>query len=333
MRAMVLGAQAPVATSPLRLADVATQDPGPGEIGVRVSVCATCRTDLHIIEGDLPPRRMPIVPGHQVVGTVEALGRGAHRFRPGDRVGIAWLRSTCGACRFCKAARENLCEDSTYTGWTHDGGYAERCCVPETFAYAIPSAFDDAEAAPLLCAGIIGYRALKRSQVPRGGRLALYGFGSSAHITLQVARHWGCTVYVSTRNAAHRRLALELGAEWTGGSGERLPVKADAAIVFAPAGELVPVALADLDKGGTVALAGIHMSDVPAMAYEPHLFWEKSLQSVTANTRADGEELLSEAAGIPIRPRLTRYPLAEANRALQALATDQVEGTAVLVVD
>jgi len=276
---------------------------------------------------------MPIIPGHQIVGTVEALGAGARRFRSGERVGIAWLRSACGACRFCKAGKENLCEESTYTGWTHDGGYAERCCVPEAFAYAIPAGFDDAEAAPLLCAGIIGYRALRRSQVPRGGRLALYGFGSSAHITLQVARAWGCAVYVSTRNAAHRRFALELGAEWAGGPGDRLPVKADAAIIFAPAGEVVPTALADLDKGGTVALAGIHMSALPAMAYETHLFWEKTLQSVTANTREDGEQLLGEAAAIPIRPRVTRYPLADANRALQALAADQVVGTALLVVD
>ncbi len=333
MRAMLLHRQAAIAAAPLEAGDVPVPDPAPSEIRVRVSACATCRTDLHVIEGDLKPRRMPIIPGHQIVGIVEALGAGARRFREGERVGIAWLRSACGACRFCKAGRENLCEESTYTGWTHDGGYAERCCVPEAFAYAIPAGFDDAEAAPLLCAGIIGYRALKRSQVPHGGRLALYGFGSSAHITLQVARHWDCAVYVSTRDAAHRRLALNLGAEWAGGPGERLPVKADAAIIFAPAGELVPAALADLEKGGTVALAGIHMSDVPAMAYEPHLFWEKTLQSVTANTREDGEQLLAEAAAIPIRPRVTRYPLAEANRALQALAADKVEGTAVLVVD
>lgn len=333
MRAMLLRRQAAIRASPLELAEVPTPGPGPGEIRVRVSACATCRTDLHVIEGDLSPRRLPVIPGHQIVGTVEAFGAGARRFKPGDRVGIAWLRSTCGACRFCTAGKENLCEASTYTGWTHDGGYAEHCCVPEAFAYPIPADFDDVEAAPLLCAGIIGYRALRRSQVPRGGRLALYGFGSSAHITLQVARHWGCSVYVSTRDGAHRRLALELGAEWAGGPGERLPVKADAAIIFAPAGELVPTALADLDKGGTVALAGIHMSDLPAMAYEPALFWEKTLQSVTANTRQDGEDLLREAAVIPIKPRVTRYSLAEANTALQALAADKVEGTAVLVVD
>jgi alcohol dehydrogenase, propanol-preferring len=275
---------------------------------------------------------VPVVPGHQAVGTVEALGAGAARFRVGDRVGIAWLRSSCGACRYCAGGRENLCASSTYTGWTHDGGYAESCCVPEAFAYAIPAGFDDAEATPLLCAGIIGYRALRRSQVPRGGRLALYGFGSSAHITLQVARHWGCRVCVVTRDEAHRRLALELGAEWAGGANARLPVKADAAIIFAPAGDLVPVALRDVDKGGTVALAGIHMSDLPPMAYEPHLFWEKTLQSVTANTRDDGEALLHEAAEIPIRPRVQRYALADANRALGDVAADRVAGTAVLMV-
>jgi propanol-preferring alcohol dehydrogenase len=333
MRAMLLRSQAPIATSPLAAAARPVPRPGPGELRVRVRACATCRTDLHVNEGDLPPRRLPLVPGHQVVGSVDALGPGAARFSIGDRVGIAWLRSTCGACAHCAAGRENLCESSTYTGWTHDGGYAEHCCVPEAWAYPVPPAFDDAEATPLLCAGIIGYRALRRSRVPRGGRLVLYGFGSSAHITLQVARHWGCRVWVVTRDEAHRRLALALGAEWAGGSGDALPVTCDSAIVFAPAGELVPVALRAVDKGGTVALAGIYMTDVPAMAYEPHLFWEKTLQSVTANTRDDGAALLAEAAAIPIRPRIRRYGLADANRALQDLAADRLQGTAVLMVD
>ena len=333
MRGMLLPSQAPIASAPLVAGELPLPEPGRLELRVRVRACATCRTDLHVIEGDLPPRRLPLVPGHQVVGTVEALGPGATRFRSGARVGVAWLRSTCGACRYCAGGRENLCESSTYTGWTHDGGYAQYCCVPEAFAYAIPDAFGDAEATPFLCAGIIGYRALRRSQVPRGGRLALYGFGSSAHITLQVARHWQCTVYVVTRDQAHQRLALELGAEWAGGAGARLPTKVDSAIVFAPAGELVPAALRDLDKGGTVALAGIHMTDIPAMAYEPHLFWEKTLQSVTANTREDGEALLREAVEIPIRPRVHRYALADANRALQDLAADRVHGTAVLMID
>jgi alcohol dehydrogenase, propanol-preferring len=333
MRAMLLRAQAPIATAPLGATALPTPEPGPGELRVRVRACATCRTDLHVIEGDLAPRRLPLVPGHQAVGEVEALGAGAHRFRRGDRVGIAWLRQTCRTCRFCVAGRENLCEGAAFTGWTHDGGFAQYALVPDAFAYAIPRGIDDAEAAPLLCAGIIGYRALLRSEIPRGGRLALWGFGSSAHVTVQIARHWGCTVYVSTRDPAHRRLALELGAVWAGGSGEAFPTKVDAAIVFAPAGGLVPVALRGLDRGGTVALAGIHMSEIPAMAYEPHLFWEKTLRSVTANTRADGEALLAEAAAIPIRPRVQRYVLTDANRALQDLAADRVEGTAVLLID
>jgi propanol-preferring alcohol dehydrogenase len=333
MRAMALAAQAPIATAPLALVDVRRPEPGPGELRVRVQACGICRTDLHVIEGDLAPRRLPVIVGHQAAGVVDALGHGASRLAVGARVGVAWLRSTCQTCRFCAAGRENLCEASTYTGWTHDGGFAEFLCVPEAFAYRIPDGFDDAEATPLLCAGIIGYRALRRSQVPRGGRLALYGFGSSAHVTLQVARHWGCTVYVSTRDEAHRRLARALGAVWAGGPDEPVPVKVDAGIIFAPAGDLVPAALRDLDKGGTLALAGIHMSDVPSLAYEPHLFWEKNLVSVTANTRADGEALLAEAAAIPLRPRVRRYPLAEANRALQDLAGDRIEGTGVLIID
>jgi len=333
MRAMVLSAQAAVETSPLCASDQPMPEPGPGEARVRVRACGACRTDVHVIEGDLPARRLPLVPGHQVVGTVDALGPGATRFRAGERVGIAWLRSTCGRCRFCLGGSENLCPQSTYTGWTHDGGYAEHACVPEAFAYAIPPVFGDAEATPLLCAGIIGYRALKRSQVPKGGRLGLYGFGSSAHVTLQVARHWGCTVYVATREPARQRLALELGAAWAGAAGDPLPDKLDGAIVFAPVGALVPIALRDLDKGGTVALAGIHVTDLPAMAYEPHLFWEKTLRSVTANTRADGEALLAEAAAIPIRPRVTRYRLEDANRALADIKSSEVEATAVLMLD
>jgi alcohol dehydrogenase, propanol-preferring len=333
MRAMVLEAPAPIASAPLRIADLPRPDPGVGEIRVRVRACAVCRTDLHIVEGELTPRRLPLVPGHQAVGVVEALGDGATRFGRGDRVGVPWLRSTCGACRFCAAGRENLCEASTYTGWTHDGGYAEACCVPEGFAYAIPEGWADAEAAPLLCAGIIGYRALRRSQVPRGGTLALYGFGSSAHVTLQVARHWGCEVFVSTRDAAHRALARELGAAWVGGPGDRLPAPVMAAIIFAPAGDLIPVALRDLDKGGTLALAGIHMTEVPAMAYEPHLFWEKTVQSVTANTRADGEALLAEAGAMRLRARVTSYPLADANRVLTDLRSDRLQGSAVLTLD
>src|SRR5262249_36071384 len=260
MQAMLLHAQAPIHRAPLDPQRLPRPEPGALEIRVRVRACAACRTDLHVIEGDLAPRRLPIVPGHQVVGVVDALGPRSSRFPLGARVGIAWLRSTCGTCRYCRAGRENLCEASTYTGWSHDGGCAQYCCVPESFVYAVPPAFEDAEATPLLCAGIIGYRALVRSEVPRGGRLALYGFGSSAHITLQVARHWGCRVWVVTRNEAHRRLALELGAEWAGADPSSLPVRADGAIIFAPAGGLGPAALKGLDKGATLALAGTYMS-------------------------------------------------------------------------
>ena len=333
MRAMLLTAQADVGTRPLAPADRPVPEPGPGEVRVRVAACGACRTDIHVVEGDLPAPRLPLIPGHQIVGRVESLGPGASRFRTGDRIGIAWLRSTCGRCRFCASGRENLCGDSTYTGWTHDGGYAEYACVPEAFAYAIPKELADAEAAPLLCAGIIGYRALRRSGVPRGGRLGLYGFGSSAHIALQVARRWGCSIYVATRERARQRLALELGAAWAGAPGDALPDKLDGAIVFAPAGSLVPIALRDLDKGGTVALAGIHMTDLPTMAYGPHLFWEKTLQSVTANTRADGEALLAEAAAAHIRPHITRYALADANRALADIKSSDVEASAVLMID
>jgi propanol-preferring alcohol dehydrogenase len=332
MRALRLHEQAPIATAPLRLEDVPAPEPGPGEVRLRVRACGLCRTDLHVIEGDLPLVRAPVIPGHQVVGTVEKLGEGARRFRLGDRVGIAWLRSTDGTCEYCGHGRENLCPRSAYTGWHADGGYAELAVVPEAYAYAIPPSFADDEAAPLLCAGIIGYRALRRSEVARGGRLGLYGFGSSAHVTLQVARARGCEVFVMTRGERHQRLARELGAAWVGGAADAPPVALDGAILFAPAGELVPPALRALKPGGTLALAGIYMSTIPAMAYEPHLFHEKRLTSVEANTRADGEELLSEAAAIPVVPRRRLFAFEEANRALLELARDGLDGTGVLML-
>ena len=263
---------------------------------------------------------------------VDRVGPHCRRFAVGDRVGIAWLRGTDGDCAFCRRGDENLCPESSYTGWHEDGGYAELALVREDFAYAIPDVFTDDEAAPLLCAGIIGYRALARSRVPDGGRLGIFGFGSSAHITMQVARHRGCEVYVSTRGEKHRRFAAELGAAWVGDAAATPPVALDSAIVFAPAGEIVPRALRALRKGGTVSLAGIHMSPVPEMTYEPHLFHEKTLTSVEANTRKDGEELLGIAAAIPIRPRRRLFALAEANRALAMLAHDGIDGTGVLVV-
>ena len=332
MKAMLLSEIRPIATSPLSLAELPPPSPGPGEVRVKVSACGVCRTDPHVIEGDLPPVRTPLVPGHQVVGTVDRRGEGAERFPPGARVGIAWLRHTCGSCSFCAAGKENLCETQLFTGYHRDGGFAEYAVVPEAFAYSLPGAFSDAEAAPLLCAGIIGYRALRRADLPPGGRLALYGFGSSAHIVIQLALHRGCEVLVCTRGERHRRLALEMGASWAGEDPARMPVAADSAILFAPAGELIPPALRALKKGGTLSLAGIHMSDVPPMKYEECLFYEKNIRSVTANTRQDGEDLLREAAEIPIRPKVTLFPLEEANRALQMLKADEISGTGVLVV-
>jgi propanol-preferring alcohol dehydrogenase len=332
MRAMILEQQAPVTGNPLRLRDVPTPEPGPGDVRVRVRACGVCRTDLHVIEGDLPPRKLPLIPGHQVVGEVDRAGAGASRFRAGDRVGIAWLRHTCGKCGYCRAGRENLCESSVFTGYHADGGYAEFAVVPEAFAYAIPDAFGDAEATPLLCAGIIGYRALERSGTPHGGKLGIWGFGSSAHVTIQVARARGCSVYVATRGEKHQALAREMGAAWVGGSDEPLPERVDGGILFAPVGDLVPVALRSIEKGGTLAVAGIYLSDIPRIDYERELFYERTLQSVTANTRKDGEGLLREAAAIPIRPRVTTYPLEDANRVLQLLKSDQINGTGVLLL-
>ena len=332
MKAMRLRQQASIHGRPLEPADLPAPEPGPGELRVRVRACAICRTDLHVIEGDLPPRRLPLVPGHQVVGIVEALGPECARVRPGDRVGIAWLRYTCGTCVFCRSRQENLCEASRYTGYHEDGGYAELAVAPEAFVYPIPPAFSDLQAAPLLCAGIIGYRALRRSQVPPGGALGLYGFGSSAHVVLQIARHRGCRVFVATRGERHRALARRLGAEWVGDTYDPVPAPLDSAIVFAPAGEIVPVALRAVRKGGTVSLAGIHMTPVPTMEYGPCLFHEKTLTSVEANTRADGEDLLREAAEIAIRPEVTTFRLEEANDALIRLKEDRIDGTGVLLV-
>lgn len=331
MKAMVLQKQAAVSSSPLVFRDVPEPEPGPGEVRVRVRACGLCRTDLHVIEGDLPPRRLPLIPGHQVVGAVDRLGLDATRFREGERIGIAWLRHTCGTCVHCSAGRENLCEASRFTGYHADGGYAEFAIVPAAYAYSIPAIFGDAEAAPLLCAGIIGYRALERCEVPWGGRLGIWGFGSSAHITIQVALARNCEVYVATRGERHQDLARELGAAWVGGATDPLPVPVDGGIVFAPAGDIVPVALRSIQKGGTLAIAGIWMSPIPGLDYERELFYERNLRSVTANTRADGEALLAEAAAIPLRPRVTRIAMAEANRGLQLLKEDRLDGTGVLV--
>ena len=334
MKAWWVEQPGPVDSSPLRFGerDDPAPGPGPGDILVEVSVCGVCRTDLHLAEGDLPPHRPRTVPGHEVVGRVVGRGTGAERFELGARVGIAWLRSTCGRCRFCTSGRENLCVSPSFTGWDADGGYAERAVVPEAYAYAIPEVFSDADAAPLLCAGIIGYRALRRAALPPGGRLGIYGFGGSAHLCLQVAQHEGATVHVLTRSKEAQRLALELGAASAGDADAAPPEPLDAAILFAPAGELVPVVLAALDRGGSLAIAGIHLTDVPVLNYQAHLFQERQVRSVTANTRADGEEFLAIAAQIPIRPTVVPYKLDQADRALSDLANDRLTGAAVLEV-
>ena len=328
---MQLARPAPIAVSPLTVIERPIPEPAPGEVLVRVAACAICRTDLHIIEGELPLVRSPIVPGHQVVGRVARVGAGVSERRAGDRVGIAWLRSTCGACRHCLSGRENLCERAEFTGYHADGGYAEYAVVSAEYVYPIPGGFDDVEAAPLLCAGIIGYRALRRTGVGPGQRLLMYGFGSSAHITLQVAVARGVEAYVCTREPASRTLARSLGAAWAGEPADRPPAAADGAIVFAPAGELVSLALRNLASGGTLALAGIHMTVIPPLDYAD-LYGERTITSVTANTRDDGRSLLSEAARIPIRPAVTTFPLAQANLALQQLKTGTFAGSGVLVV-
>ena len=332
MRAMVLSSPAPIATAPLRMTELPTPEPGPGEVQVDVEVCGVCRTDLHVVEGDLPVRRPQIIPGHEIVGRVGRLGPGAHRFALGQRVGVAWLHASCGHCAYCQRGAENLCLSPRFTGWTEPGGYADALCAPEDFVYALPDGLSDRVAAPMLCAGIIGYRALMRSAIRPGEALGLYGFGASAHIVLQIARHWGCKVYVATRGDRHQALAREMGAAWVGGAEAVPPVKLRGAILFAPAGELVPVALAALDRGGTLAVAGIHVSDIPPLNYQAHLFQERSLRSVTANTRADGEALLRLAAEIPLQARTEEFPLERANDALYRLRHDQISGAAVLRV-
>jgi alcohol dehydrogenase, propanol-preferring len=331
MRAWVVTDPGPIDGGPLLQVEAPEPEPGPGEVRVRVLACGVCRTDLHLAEGDLAPRRPLTVPGHEVVGVVEARGAGAHRFAEGDRIGIAWLRGTCGRCRWCRTGRENLCPDAAFTGWDADGGYAEHAVVPEAFAYRLPEGLGDAEAAPLLCAGIVGYRALKRAELPPGGRLGIYGFGASAHVVAQVAIAQGATVHVLTRSEDARQLAIRLGAASAGPADAAPPELLDAAVLFAPAGELVPVAMRALDQGGTLAVAGIYLTDVPRISYAEELFREKQIRSVTANTRADGEEFLRLAAALQVRPAVTRRPLAEADRVLADLAADRVTGAAVLV--
>ncbi|PYU07056.1 MAG: alcohol dehydrogenase [Acidobacteria bacterium] len=331
MKACVLSRPAPVETRPLEYIEVSLREPGQDEVLVRVLYCGVCRTDLHVVEGELSPRKSPVIPGHQVVGIVDRVGKQAARFSVGSRVGIAWLHSTDGTCSYCRSGSENLCDQPEFTGYTVDGGYAEYIVAPEQFIYAIPERFVDEQAAPLLCAGIIGFRCLRLSGIQLGGKLGFYGFGAAAHVAIQVARHWGIEVYAATRDVRHQQLALELGAKWAGETFAEPPVKLDAAIVFAPAGEIVPSALKFLRKGGTLVLGGIHMSPIPSFDYDL-LYQERIVRSVANNTRKDGEDFLKVAAEIPIETRVQRFALSEANQALNALKNDAIPGAAVLQV-
>ena len=331
MKVCVLRATAHIETNPLEFVDCALPHAGPGEIRLKVSACGICRTDLHVIEGELPTRKMPVVPGHQIVGIVESLGEGSTRFQIGARVGIPWLHKTCGTCEYCQAGKENLCDQPAFTGYTVDGGFAEYVVAPEAFAYPIPEGISDEQAAPLLCAGIIGFRSLRLSGIERGGTLGIYGFGAAAHVAIQVALHWNVAVFAFTRDMRHQKLALDMGAKWAGGALAESPAKLDAAIIFAPAGEIVPAALGALKKGGTVALGGIHMSPTPPLDYNL-LYHEHVLRSVANNTRKDGEDFLKLAAEISVKTQIEVFPLQEANRALNCLKNDAIRGAAVLRV-
>jgi len=331
MQAWLVRLPGPLAGHPLLRVDLPVPEPGPGEVRVQVLACGVCRTDLHLAEGDLPPRRLGTVPGHEVVGRVDARGPDATRFAVGDRIGVAWLRRTCGSCRFCRRGAENLCLRAEFTGWDADGGYAEYAVVPEAYAYRLPERFDDRTAAPLLCAGIVGYRALRRAALPPAGRLGIYGFGASAHLAAQIAIAEGARVHVLTRGAEARELALRLGAVSAGDAYAAPPEPLDAAVLFAPVGDLVPVALAALDRGGTLSIAGIYLTDVPPLRYADHLFLERQVRSVTANTRADGEEFLALADRLGLQVTTRTFPLAAADAALTALKEGQITGVGVLV--
>lgn len=306
--------------------------PGPDEVLVRVLACGVCRTDLHVLDQELERHLTHVTPGHQIVGTVAGLGDRVKRLREGDTVGIAWLRRTCGVCPWCRSGRENLCPDSEYTGWDADGGFAEYTTVPEAFAYLLPRTSNAVELAPLLCAGIIGYRALSRAALPAGGSLGIYGYGSSGHITAQIAQAAGATVYAMTRGTANQDLARSIGAVFVGGATDEPPTKLDSAIIFAPAGELVPTALAATKRGGTVVLAGIHMSDIPVMNYNDALFNERDLRTVTANTRADGTMFLALAHNLSITPTVTSYPFDSVDKALSDLRAGNASGSIVITM-
>ncbi len=331
MKAMQLHQTSSANTAPLVATEVETPQPGPNQVRLKIHTCGVCHTDLHIVEGDLHLPRLPTIPGHQIVGTVEAMGKDVTLHQPGDRLGVPWLYQSCGACRYCQNNKENLCEHIRFTGLHADGGFAEYVVVDERFAYPIPAAFDDAEAAPLLCAGVIGYRSLRLSQVQPGQRLGLYGFGAAAHIVIQIARHRGCEVFVFTRSKRHRALAKSLGAVWTGGAEDDPGTVMDSSIIFAPAGWLVPQALRVLDKGGTLALGGIHMSPIPEMAYD--LLWhERTVRSVANSVRQDAIELLQVAAEIPVKTEVELFPLEQANEVLLRLKQSRINGAGVLQI-
>lgn len=330
MKCMLLTTPRLIERAPLELVDVADPQPGPDAVRLRVSACGICHTDLHIVEGELPSRKLPLIPGHQIVGIVDLIGEKVTRFKIGDRVGIPWLHSSCGECRFCRQGRENLCRETAFTGYDVHGGYAEYALVPEAFACPLPSSLSDIQAAPLLCAGIIGFRALRVSGIEPGQNLGLYGFGASAHLAIQVAVHWGCRVYVFTRSPQHQSLARGLGAVWVGKAEETPPQKLNAAIIFAPAGGIVPHALEALERGGTVALAGIYMTAIPELDYARHLYQEKAVRSVSNATREDAREFLRLAAEIPVRTTVQAFSLEEANGALELLKQGKIQGAGVL---
>ncbi len=331
MRALCLDSARLIEDHPLTMVELPTPIPGPGELRLRVQACGLCRTDLHIIEGDLPLPTLPIVPGHQIVGVVDQVGEGVARFQVGDRLGVPWLYATCGRCAFCRHDQENLCDTARFTGYHVNGGYAECVVVQEAFAYPLPSGISTTNAAPLLCAGVIGFRALRLSGIKPGERLGLYGFGGSAHIAIQVAVHWGCEVAVFTRSEAHRALALQLGARWAGRVEDNPPGALDSAVIFAPVGSLVLEALRVLRKGGTVAIAGITMSPIPELDYAL-LYQERTVRSVANSTRQDAHDLLRLAVDIPIRTKIRTFPLEEANHALQLLKHSRFSGAGVLTI-
>ncbi len=331
MKAARLSRAQPVEQHPLELVELPEPIPGPGELRLRVEACGICRTDLHIVEGDLSLPKLPVIPGHQIIGVVDQVGKGVTRFQVGDRLGIPWLFSTCGHCPFCQRNQENLCDAGRFTGYHADGGYAEFAVASEGFTYPLPSGFSPVQAAPLLCAGVIGFRALRQSKTRPGNRLGLYGFGGSAHIVIQIAVYWGCEVYVFTRGEEHRALARELGAHWTGGAEDDPPARLDSAIIFAPVGRLVLEALRVLSKGGTVALAGITMSPIPQLDYSL-IYPERAVLSVANSTRQDVIELLKLAAEVPIRTEIETFPLEQANHALRLLKLSKFRGTGVLTI-